>query len=135
MSTISTIYKGDMLFQTQINGYHAILTDVPDAMGGKDRAPTPPQYFIVSLGACVGAMVANYCKSHGIDSTDMKVDVKFEKADKPTRLTDLKIKVTLPNAECAGKQAEILKRVAEHCPVHETINMMQNVDFEIVASK
>ncbi|MBN1286661.1 MAG: OsmC family protein [Anaerolineae bacterium] len=132
MTTITTAYKGDMLFQTQINGHHAILADVPAALGGKDRAPTPPEYFVISMGTCVAAMVANYCNTHDIDATDMTVDVNFEKADKPTRLTDLKIKVVLPHADCMD-QEKVLLRVAEHCPVHETINLLEDVDFEIVA--
>ena len=38
MPSITTYYKGDMLFESQI-GKHTITIDVPPAMGGSDRGP------------------------------------------------------------------------------------------------
>ncbi len=64
MSTISTTYRGGMLFETQL-GRHAILIDVPSSMGGSDRAPTPPEFFVASLGSCIAAFVAQYCERNG----------------------------------------------------------------------
>ena len=56
-----------MLFQTEVGGQH-ITTDVTPPMGGKGRAPTPPDLFVVSLGACVAAFVAHYCEQQGIET-------------------------------------------------------------------
>lgn len=41
MPTITTRYRGDMSFTTDL-GRHALVIDVPAGMGGKDRGPTPP---------------------------------------------------------------------------------------------
>ncbi len=131
MATISTAYKGDMLFQTQL-GNHSVLVDVPAPMGGKDRALTPPELFIISLSSCVGALVAEYCEKHDIDDTDMTVDVSFEKVSKPTRLTNIKVHVNLPHADCMDREAAI-RRVAAHCPVHETLEQHDPIEFEITA--
>ena len=73
MATITTTHKGEMLFESKI-GRHAITMDVPPDMGGADRAPTPPQFFVASLGACVAAFLASYCQQSGIDATDLSVD-------------------------------------------------------------
>ncbi|MFW5709795.1 MAG: OsmC family protein [Chloroflexota bacterium] len=129
MATITTAYKGDMLFLTKI-GNHSLLTDVPAAMGGKDRAPTPPELFIASLGTCVGALVAQYCGRNGINIDDMTVDVDFKKADQPTRLTDLMVTINMPNASCQDREAAI-RRVAEYCPVHQTIVTLEGIQFAI----
>lgn len=129
MGKITTYYKGDMLFQSKV-GDHILTIDVPPAMNGKGRGPTPPEVFIASLGSCVGAFVANYCEPKGVSTQDMTVDVTFEKASNPTRLTDLQIQVNLPQAECNGREKAIL-RVAEHCPVHETIGTLDGIAISI----
>ncbi|MBZ0302721.1 MAG: OsmC family protein [Anaerolineae bacterium] len=129
MATITTAYKGDMLFLTQI-GSHSMVTDVPAPMGGKDRAPTPPELFIASLGTCVGALVAQYCGRNGVNADDMTVAVDYKKADQPTRLTDLVVTINLPHASCQDREAAI-RRVAEHCPVHQTIVTLEDVQFNI----
>ena len=130
MGKISTFYKGDMLFESKM-GNHSVMIDVPAAMGGSDRAPTPPELFVASLGSCVGAFIANYCTKSGVDATDIRVDVVFDKADDPTRLINLQITVELPYAECKNRKQALL-RVAEHCPVHETISTMEGIEFRIL---
>jgi putative redox protein len=129
MPTITTTYLGDMHFETTM-GTHRLLVDVPASMGGQDRAPTPPELFVASLGSCVAAFVASYCERTGLDDRDLAVDVSFEKVEDPTRLTNLHVTVKLPNTECHDRTAAI-RRVAEHCPVHETVTTFSGVEFEI----
>ena len=130
MATLTTYYKGDMLFESKI-GKHTIVIDVPESMGGSDRGPMPPQLFVASLGSCIGAFVAQYCEKNGIDDTGMTVEMSFEKAADPTRLVNLKATVQLPNGDCA-KRFKAIERVAAHCPVHESIKTMEGLDFEIL---
>ncbi len=130
MATISTAYMGDMLFETT-TGNHTIQIDVPPPMGGSDRGPTPPELFIASLGSCIGAFAATYCEKAGIDTRDMTVDFSFDKAQDPVRLINLKATVNLPYGDCDRREKAIL-RVAEHCPVHETITALEGVEIELV---
>jgi uncharacterized OsmC-like protein len=129
MAKISTSYKGDMLFETQL-GRHNVIIDVPPGMGGADRGPTPPEFFVASLGSCVAALVANYCNNSGLDASDLSVDVTFDKVEDPARLSNVQVLINLPNAELNGRQAAIL-RVAERCPVHETICSMDSVEISL----
>jgi putative redox protein len=130
MATITTHYKGNMLFETQI-GNHTLTIDVPAEMGGSDRGPQPPQLFIASLGSCIGAFVAQYAERAGIDASSMTVDINFEKAADPTRLVKLRAVVKLPNADCS-KRIDAMKKVAEHCPVHATIRTMEELEIDIL---
>jgi putative redox protein len=130
MAKITTLYKGDMLFESKI-GDHSVLIDVPESMGGDDRAPQPPQLFIASLGSCIGAFVAQYCEKNGIDDEGMVVDISFDKADDPTRLVNLRATVKLPNGDC-GARVRAIERVAQHCPVHSTISTMEGLEIEIL---
>ncbi|PID85514.1 MAG: hypothetical protein CSA11_08900 [Chloroflexi bacterium] len=132
MATITTYYHGDMKFET-VMGNHKLIIDVPEGMGGQDRGPQPPQLFIASIGSCVAALIAEYCEHHDADASDMHVDVSFKKEPNPTRLTNIKVKVTLPHVSWQDKrQEEALKRVAQHCPVHQTIETVDDIEFEII---
>ncbi len=130
MGKISTVYKGDMLFESEI-GKHRVLIDVPAAMGGSDRAPTPPEIFVASLGSCVAAFVVQYCERNGTDAGDMRVDVSFDKVENPSRLINFKVTIVLPRADCKQRR-EALLRVAEHCIVHETISNMGEIELEVL---
>lgn len=129
MGKITTYYKGAMLFESKL-GNHSVVIDVPATMGGSDRGPTPPELFIASLGSCVGAFVAGYCERAGVDTRDMTVDVTFDKVDGPTRLENLTVQVNLPYGECKAREKAIL-RVAEHCPVHETIATLKGIEIRV----
>jgi putative redox protein len=130
MTTLTTVYKGDMLFEAS-NGSHTISIDVPTGMGGQDRGFMPPQLFIVSLGACVAALIAEYCESHDINTTGLEVDINYDKFDKPSRMENIKAVVKLPNAT-VEKREKALRHVAKHCPVHETIMITDSMDIEIL---
>ena len=56
MGTITTRALGGMAFESAI-GVHRLIIDVPEAMGGQGRGPTPPELFVASLGSCVAAFV------------------------------------------------------------------------------
>jgi len=130
MASITTFYKGGMLFESKM-GNHTLTIDVPASMGGSDRGPVPPDLFVASLGSCIGAFVAQYCENNGIDDTGMTVEMSFEKVPDPTRLVNLKATIKLPNGDC-GKRVKAIERVAMHCPVHETISTMQGLAIEIL---
>jgi uncharacterized OsmC-like protein len=118
-----------MLFATEVGGQR-ITTDVTPPMGGKGRAPTPPDLFVVSLGACVAAFVAHYCEQQGIDTRELWVETAFEKNEQPAFLTNFKVDVHLPYADCGDRMAAV-KRVADHCIIEETLQHFQNVQFQI----
>lgn len=75
-------------------------------------------------------MVAS-CQRTGLDTTDFAVDVDYDKADDPTRLVNLRVTIRLPHAECGDREAAI-RRVAEHCPVHESIATFSGRGFTIL---
>jgi putative redox protein len=122
-----------MLFETEVGGQR-IVTDVTPPMGGKGRAPTPPDLFVVSLGACVAAFVAHYCEQQGIDTSELTVETAYEKTDKPAFLTDFRVDVKLPNGECGDRHAAV-ERVADHCIIHETLHHLKALEISILDRK
>ena len=75
-------------------------------------------------------LVADYCERAGIDTDGLAVDVDYEWASDPSRLSDIRVTIDLPNAELDGR-ARAIKRVAEHCPVHQTICSLDGAAIEI----
>jgi len=119
MTTITTVSRDDGTFETAV-GDHRLVIDAPASMGGSSRGPTSVELFATSLGSCVAAFVADYCRRAKLDTTGLSVDVHYELVDEPTRLVDLEVTINLPNAD-VGDRREAISRVAEHCPVHETV--------------
>lgn len=124
MAKISTHIKGDSLFETQL-GDHTLTTD-PDGVAG----PSPPEVLVASLGACVGILVANYCKRSGISTEDLLVDVEYSKASNPYRLAEFRVDISLPHADVDSRLGAIT-RVAEHCPVHQTMCTLEGADIRV----
>ena len=129
MAVAITRYQGEMLFETEVGGQR-IVTDVTPPMGGQGRAATPPDLFVVSIGACIAAFVAHYCEQQGIDTRDLRVETAYEKTDKPAFLTDFRVDVHLPHEECGDLHAAV-ERVAEHCIIHETLHHLKNLEINI----
>lgn len=130
MPTITTTSLGNGAFESLL-GRHRIVTDVPPEMGGEDRGPEPAQLFAVSLGACVAAIVQAYCVTHDIDGRDLRVDVDFEKTGEPSRLQRILVRIAVPHADMSSDRLRtVLQRVAEHCPVHETMSTLDAIRFE-----
>lgn len=126
MANIIVNYKGEMLFDAKL-GSHRVQIDVPPAMHGKDRGPTPPEFFFLSLASCIAAFVANYCNNAKLDTTDMSVVLEYEKMLEGC-FGNLQAKIYLPHANFKGREEAILK-VAEHCPVHSTICEFEGLDI------
>jgi len=131
MGKVISYHKGDMLFEHK-SGKHTILNDVPATpeWGGQDRAPTPPEYLVMSLSSCIAAFLVKYAKQVNINTEEMSVEVDFEKSEKPVYLKNLKVLINLPNADI-GKHEKALKRVCEHCVVHETLTHIDHIDIKI----
>ena len=130
MGKITAKHVGDMLFEVKV-GEHTIQMDVPESMGGSDRAMTPPQVTIASLSGCIAAFVTNYLKNAGLDTTGLSVDTEFEKTEAPACLTNIKVKINVPNADIEARRSAILK-VASGCPVHNTLCHTDAVTIEII---
>jgi uncharacterized OsmC-like protein len=124
VARITTRLKEDTLFQTQL-GDHVVTTDSRSL-----EAPSPPEILVASLGSCVGVLVADYCRRSGIDTTGLTVDVEYDKASNPYRLADFKVDINLPNGKLDGRVAAII-RVAEHCPVHQTMRTLEGADIRV----
>ncbi|NJL96151.1 MAG: OsmC family protein [Anaerolineae bacterium] len=122
MPSIKTHYLGEKRYETHVGDFRVAMDS------SSDCAPTPPQIFIASLGGCVTALVSGYCARNGLDASGLAVQVDYDWGENV--LVDIQITIDLPNCTVAQREKAIL-RVAEHCPVHETITQGGEVHFRL----
>ena len=58
---LTTVWKGDMAFETELNG-HKVLVDADESVGGKDLGPRPKPLMLVALTGCTGMDVVSILK-------------------------------------------------------------------------
>ena len=117
-------------FEPRVRGL-ALTIDMSTEEGGADEGMNPVELLAGSLGACIAIMVQTYCDSHGYTDGQLGVSLTLEIADEPKRVGTVVIDLELPNDFPENRKSAI-KRVAELCPVHETLKQMPTVDLEIV---
>ena len=104
-------------FTTTVRG-HRLICDQPASNGGADEGPTPPEFLLVSLGACAGFYAANYMKKHGLNSS-LGVSVVSEKLAAPARLGKFRIEIEAPGVP-AEHEAGLLRSV-NACLIKNTL--------------
>ena len=97
-----------------------IATDQPKEEGGDGTAPEPYDLFLSSIGTCAGVYVLYFCHERGIDTTDLKMRVHFEKNEKTHLVEEVRIHIALPPQFPAKYRAAVV-RVAERCTVKRSL--------------
>ena len=129
MDLITVTRKDGLEFGIRVRG-HEVASDLSEADGGRDRGPSPAELLAGSLGACIAMMVQGYCQRHGYDG-DVGVSLTMELADGPKRIGRIVVDLELPDGVPEDK-IEVIKRVAQRCPIHETLKNPPSLDIEVV---
>ena len=129
MDLITVNRKDGLEFNIGVRG-HDVTSDLSARDGGQDRGPSPVELLAGSLGTCIAMMVQGYCQRHGYDG-DVGVSLTMELADKPKRIVRIVIDLELPDGVPEDKK-EAIKRVAQRCPIHETLKSPPGLDIEVV---
>ncbi len=130
MDLITVDREQGQQFRIRVRG-HEVLSDMSEQDGGRDAGMAPAEMLAGSLGACIAMMVQVYCDSHGYTDGDVAVSVTVELTDKPKRIGGFAVDVELPNGFPEEKM-DAVRRVAELCPIHETLRIPPRVDVEFV---
>ena len=128
MDLITVTRKAGLAFHVRVRG-HDVPSDLSEKDGGQDVGPSPAELLAGSLGACIAMMVQSYCQRHGYDG-DVGVSLTLELADAPKRIGGIVVDVELPDGVPEAKM-EVIRRMAERCPVHETLKDPPRVDIDI----
>ncbi len=129
MDLITITRKTDLEFCIGVRG-HEVSADMSQQDGGGDRGPSPVELLAGSLGSCIAMMVQSYCQGHGYEG-DVGVSLTVELADKPKRIANLVVDLELPESVPEEKK-EVIQRVAQRCPIHETLKNPPGLDIDVV---
>jgi len=129
MDLITVTREAGLQFKIHVRG-HVVTADMSAKEGGQDAGPSPVELLAGSLGACIGMMVQSYCQRHGYTDGDVDVSLTLELADTPKRVGGIVVDVELPK-DVPEDKIEVIRRMAERCPVHETLRDPPRVDIDI----
>jgi uncharacterized OsmC-like protein len=123
---VTAEFLGGVKFEVQARD-HRVICDQPVDNGGSDAGLTPPEFLLGSLATCAGYYAAQYLKTRQLPSKDLKVRVRAEKAQQPTRLTSFHIEVTAPGLD--ERHQEGILRAAKACLIHNTLLGQPSIDI------
>jgi putative redox protein len=79
---VKTAWKGNMQFESEVNG-HKLLIDGPLEAGGGDKGPRPKQLMLTALAGCTGIDVVAMLKKMRVEIDTFDVDVEAEITEEP----------------------------------------------------
>jgi len=109
-----------------------IKTDQPKHQGGEGTAPSPFDLFLVSLAACAGFYVLEFCRSRKIPTDRISVTMKTEKGPESKMIEKVFILIDLP-PDFPDKYKNAVVKAVDTCTVKAHI--LKPPAFEILAEK
>tara|TARA_B100000686_G_C15930292_1_gene543962 strand:- start:51 stop:449 length:399 start_codon:yes stop_codon:yes gene_type:complete len=130
MSQIKIEYIGDLRTQSiHVDSGHEIVTDAPKDNQGLGRKFSPTDLLASSLGSCLLTIMGIVAKRHEIDMVGAIAKVNKKMSESPRRISELNVEIIL-NKLLNDKNIALLKKAAEHCPVHNSLS--KEIDIKII---
>ncbi len=120
---------GPIAFAGQVRGHHHVY-DVPNAEGGDDVAPMPPEALLSALGSCMGMVVALVCQARDISYEGMHVQVEADVNEDENRLENFRMTIHMPE-KLSDKQRRAVENAEALCKVRNTLLAATEVQVEI----
>jgi putative redox protein len=122
--------EGGLRFTADIRG-HRVPTDQPVTVGGEDTAAMPLELLAASLGTCIALYAQQFCAVRGLPHAGMRVEVAWETAKGPKRISRFDVKVILPG-DLPDDYRPALERAVRTCPVHNTLQHPPEMTVELL---
>jgi len=129
MQQLTLTHTEGMQLVTNVRG-HEVKVDLPPKYHGNDTAPTPPEYFVISFGSCVGMYALMYLKNQGLPTEGLKVELEWEEVEGPSRIGKITANITLPDG-IEPVQARNALKAAEQCKIHSTLEYKPEICISI----
>jgi len=128
--SIQVMFPGGVRVDAAFKGF-TVKTDQPVNEGGGGTAPSPFDYFLVSLATCAGYFIAAFCIERKIPTEGMSLAMTWDRNKDTHLITQFRIAVTLPPGFPEKYKAAVIK-AADQCTVKR--HMLNPPDFEITTS-
>jgi uncharacterized OsmC-like protein len=133
MKAISvTSHMGDNTLVTADIRGHEVTIDQPASGGGKDRGPTPLEYFLFSIGGCINSIARIVAMQTKLDLRSMDVTVSGEldpmvllgkKDDVRAGFQTITVSATIDADMSDDEKRDFLDLVCKRCPLHDNVKL------------
>ena len=126
---IKIVFGGGLEVNAEYKGF-LVKTDQPVHEGGGGTAPSPFDYFLISLATCAGFYALEFCQTRKIPTERLGVSMSTERGAVSKMIEKVTINVDLPPG-FPPKYREAIIKAVDHCAVRAHIQ--RPPQFEIVA--
>ena len=129
-------HLGEAQFEIQIRN-HTLICDQPEADGGYNEGPTPPEFLLASLGSCAAYYAAEYLRTRKLPADGLTVKVIAGKAKNPSRLDQFKIEIDLTEPllqQMGDRHRDGILRAANACLIHNTLTHPPEISITLVGA-
>jgi ribosomal protein S12 methylthiotransferase accessory factor len=124
---LKVIFGDNYKIDVDYKGF-TVKTDQPVREGGDGTAPSPFDYFLVSLAACAGFYALAFCRERKIPVEGLGVTMTTERGEVSKMIDKISIAVAPPSGFPEKYRAALVKSV-DHCTVKA--HMMRPPQFEV----
>lgn len=144
MATIKNVQvEAKLIEKFRIEGnmrHHTVYVDQPEAGGGDNSAPTPLEYTLLSLAACVITISQIVAKQQRIQlrHIDVKVEADIDAEvfmgkgqDNRVGFRGIKVITEIDADMSLEEKKAFLETVDQRCPVSDNLKALTPVAYEI----
>jgi ribosomal protein S12 methylthiotransferase accessory factor len=125
---IKIVFADGLKVNAEYKGF-LVQTDQPVHQGGGGTAPSPFDYFLVSLATCAGFYALEFCQARKIPTDRLAVTMSTERGPVSKMIERVTIHVDLPPG-FPPKYRDAIVKAIDHCAVKAHI--LKPPQFEIV---
>lgn len=112
-----------------------IACDEPVPSGGTDKAPTPLDYFVASIGFCENVMFTRHAAIHGLEYDSLETSVhghwdrrgQWETEGTDPAFKDMTVETKVTTKAPINKVVEVARVTHKTCPMRATIGKAMRV--------
>ncbi|MBE9113392.1 OsmC family protein [Nodosilinea sp. LEGE 07298] len=128
---VQVTYQNGVKFQASCRG-HQILSDQSLDSYGQDEGMTPPEWFLSSLGACVGFYAVKYLEARHLATSGLEIAVTADKVTDPLRIDHIHIQVK-SSMPIEPRHQKGLERAVDACIIHNTLTHPPTITTEVLS--
>ena len=130
MSDFKIEYKGDLSTEIiHIESGSKISTDAPKDNNGLGRTFSPTDLVASAVGSCMLTIIGIAAKTNDIVIEKMSAEVsKTMSKNLPRRISEIIVLISIFGT-FDSKSRTIIERSAKHCPVHKSVNLNIQINF------
>ncbi len=131
MTKMQVKYEGKLrTIARHLDSGQTLFTDAPKDNQGEGQSFSPTDLLATSLGSCMLTIMGIRAKALGLALEGCSIDVEKIMQSAPRKVSELKLKVTLPVA-LSTEHRKVMEEAALTCPVFLSLDpaMKKTVEF------